>query len=174
MLIRYDLAKFSFYLVCNKQHIREIYNCLKEHTISDEIKDLWNSWLESIELYINSTDGQILIEKANKFKENDKPYSQLMCYIFATDYCALKTLLELYLIVFSAVGTGLFNDIYWMNNILIPVMKRQTLKFNFSSTILDLYAFDNNAIKQYLKEWSTMVGEEKINPELIDWLNSQN
>ncbi len=174
MLTKYDLAKFSFYLVYNKQHIREIYNCLKEHTISDEIKDLWNSWLESIELYINSTDGQILIEKANKFKKNGKPYSQLMCYIFATDYCAMKPLLELYLIVFSAVGTGLFNDVYWMNNILTPVMRRQTLKCNFSSTILDLYAFDNKSIKQYLKELSTMIGEEKINPELIDWLNSQN
>lgn len=102
------------------------------------------------------------------------PCSQLMCYIFATDYCAMKPLLELYLIVFSAVGTGLFNDVYWMNNILTPVMRRQTLKCNFSSTILDLYAFDNKSIKQYLKELSTMIGEEKINPELIDWLNSQN
>lgn len=172
LLIKYDLAKFSFYLVYNKQHIKKIYNCLIEYTVSDKIKDLWCSWLESIELFINSTDGQMLIEKANKFKENNESYSQLMCYIFATDYCELKPLLELYLIVFSGVGNGLFNDVYWINNILIPVIKRQTLKFNFSSTILDLYTFDNKSIKQYLKECSTMVGEEKINSGLIDWLNS--
>lgn len=184
IMILYILMKFSVFIVANENLFEDILTCLKNCTVTNILENMWNTWMNELEIFYQNADTKLWIEKGNQYNAQ-QGYSHLhaICYVFATKKANLKELLSLYMSFLSSVYDGLFTDLYWMNYVFIPLIKKQFLNlseqhssyqttFERQLNLINEYIIDNKKIKAFLKGFIDLFNESEFKPEHIEWLNS--
>ena len=160
---------------------------LKKTSISSNLKEKWDAWLEIIELSIQKNNARLLVSKGHEYHQANDCLLQATCYIGATAEANFKDLLNLYLVVLSSSGdiSGdiMMKDLYWLNYVLIPMMKEQLLNafietgINNSALMQMLsnkneYCFDAHIVKRILKDSVTICGTNYFKQECVLWLDN--
>ena len=186
-LIDHTIIRLTFFIIGNLDIIEAFVEELKEISIASDLKERWNAWLEIMELAIQKNNARQLVSKGHDYHQKNDSLLQAACYIGATVEADFKDLLNLYLIVLSSSGDisgdTMMKDLYWLNYVLIPMMKEQLLRafietgINNSALIQMLsnkneYCYDTHIVKKILKDSVTIWGSNYFRQECVLWLDN--
>lgn len=185
-LIDHSIIRLTFFIIGHLDIAEKFVEELKKVGIPSNFKKTWDTWLEIVELSIQRTNTRVLISKGNEYRQKNDFLLQATCYICATIEANFQDLLNLYLVVLSSSGdiSGdiMTKDLYWLNNILTPMMKDQLLKAFIKAGINDTalkqtlsnkneYCFDTHFIKKILKDSVTICGATLFKQKYVLWLD---
>ena len=186
-LIDHSIIRLTFFIIGRFDLAEEFVEELKKTSISSSLKEKWDAWIEIIELSIQRNNARLLVSKGHEYHQKNDCLLQAVCYIGATAEANFKALLNLYLIVLSSSGDisgdAMMKDLYWLNYVLMPMMKEQLLHaFNetginnsaFTQMLSNKneYCFDTHIVKKILKDSVTICGENYFKQECILWLDN--
>lgn len=186
-LIDHSIIRLTFFIIGRLDIAEEFLEELKKTSIPLCLKERWNAWLEIIELSIQKNNARQLVSKGHEYHQKNDSLLQAVCYIGATVEADFKDLLNLYLIVLSSSGDisgdTMMKDLYWLNYVLIPMMKEQLLHafietgINNSALTQMLsnkneYCFDTHFVKKILKDSVTIWGSNYFKQECVLWLDN--
>ncbi|SEH74175.1 hypothetical protein SAMN02910265_02418 [Ruminococcus flavefaciens] len=177
--VRYILLKCSFHLLQHYEIINSVLISFKNNDILSANPYIQN-FITAFELLNQNGNDENIIILANA-KATNNEYLKAVCYVIATEKADLNNLIELYLCILYSVGDIVLNDIYWMNDVLIPLIKRQLSSYiqeksdmdniiNGHNSIFNGYKYKVEDLKDILKKCIVFVDESKINREWLKWL----
>ena len=186
-LIDHTIIRLTFFIIGNLDIIEAFVEELKEISIASDLKERWDAWLEIMELAIQKNNARQLVSKGHDYHQKNDSLLQAACYIGASVEADFKDLLNLYLIVLSSSGDisgdTMMTDLYWLNYVLVPMMKEQLLHAFIETGInnsaltqmlsnKNAYCYDPHIVKKILKDSVTICGVKYFKQECILWLDS--
>ena len=181
--INNNIIKLSFYFIAYYPTIDEIFERIYQSNILQSLKDINPGILEIFDLFHKNIIPD-WISLGTMFHSKNNSLLQAICYVFATHNTSSKQLINIYFAIFSTLGDIICNDTYWLNYILVPLLKKQFSEFDvqnkndygFSTTNilapLNDYIYNINAIKNIFKKYVSIYGENSFHCEYIKWLNN--
>ena len=177
--VRDILLKCSFYLLQHCEIINSVLLSFKDNTFLSDNPYIQN-FVNAFELIIENRNYETIIRLANE-KVSDNDCFKAFCYAIATEKADLNNLIELYLCILYSVGAIVLNDVYWMNDVLIPLIKRQLSRYvqeksdmddiiNGHNSIFNGYKYKDKDLKSIFIKIMDYVDENGINRELLKWL----
>lgn len=175
----YLLLKCSFYLLQHCEIVNSVIISFKDNTFLSDNPYI-QYFVNAFELINENRNYESILRLANE-KASDNDCFKAFCYAIATEKAELNQLIELYLCILYSAGNIILNDIFWMNDVLIPLIRRQLSMHiqentdfddivNGHNSIFNGYKYKDKDLKSIFIKIMDYVDESGINRELLKWL----